>query len=59
MLSSLNEFLSMGGYGSFIWLSFGLSAIVLIGLFIQSQRFLKTSEAELNALQQGANNNEA
>ena len=45
------EFLSMGGYGSFICSAFGLSAVVLIGILIQSQRFLKTSEAELNSLQ--------
>ena len=45
------EFLSMGGYGSFIYSAFGLSAVVLIGILIQSQRFLKTSEAELNSLQ--------
>tara|TARA_B100000315_G_scaffold260360_1_gene321137 strand:- start:9108 stop:9281 length:174 start_codon:yes stop_codon:yes gene_type:complete len=47
------EFLSMGGYGSFIWAAFGLSAVVLIGILIQSQRFLKSSDAELTALQDG------
>ena len=52
------EFLHMGGYGSFIWAAFGLSAIVLIGLFIQSQRFLKSSEAELKSLQVKGMNNE-
>ena len=45
------NFLSMDGYGSFIWGAFGLSAIVLISLLIQSQRFLKFSEAELRSLQ--------
>ena len=59
MPESLNEFLSMGGYGSFIWATYGLSALVLIGLFIQSQRFLKTSEAELNSLQDKAGGDEA
>ncbi len=55
------EFLNMGGYGAFIWSAFGLSAVVLIGILIQSQRFLKTSDAELNALQSGevANGDEA
>jgi heme exporter protein CcmD len=42
----------MDGYGSFIWGAFGLSAIVLISLLIQSQRFLKFSEAELRSLQE-------
>ena len=48
----MSEFLSMGGYCSFIWAAFGLSAVVLVGLLIQSQRFLKSSAAELNTLQE-------
>jgi heme exporter protein CcmD len=46
------NFLSMDGFGFFIWGAFGLSAIVLISLLIQSQRFLKFSEAELRSLQE-------
>ena len=61
MPESFTEFLSMGGYGSFIWAAFGLSAVVLIGILIQSQRFLKVSDAELNALQsvEASNGDEA
>ncbi|MBT7953779.1 MAG: heme exporter protein CcmD [Rhodospirillaceae bacterium] len=61
MPESFTEFLSMGGYGSFIWAAFGLSAVVLIGILIQSQRFLKASDAELNALQsvEASNGDEA
>jgi heme exporter protein CcmD len=48
----------MGGYGIFIWSSFVLSTVVLIGLFIQSKQLLKMSEAELISLQEIAKNNE-
>jgi len=54
MPESFTEFLSMGGYGSFIWSAFGLSAVVLIGILVQSQRFLKASDAELTLLQNEA-----
>lgn len=58
MVSSFVSFMSMSGYSMFIWCSFGLSALVLIGLYIQSLRFLRMSEAELKLLQQEANRNE-
>jgi heme exporter protein CcmD len=58
MWSSFLNFISMGGYGIFIWSSFVLSTVVLIGLFIQSKQLLKMSEAELISLQEIAKNNE-
>ena len=51
----MSEFLSMGGYGTFMWAAFGLSTVVLVGLLVQSQRFLKASKAELDALQPDQN----
>jgi heme exporter protein D len=59
MPDSFAEYLSMDGYGSFIWSAFGLSVIVLVGLLIQSQHFLKSSETELNALQEKAPESES
>ncbi len=46
------SFFSMGGYGSFIWASYGVSAVVLIVLLVQSLRFLKRSQAELADMQE-------
>ncbi len=34
--TSLQDFLNMCGYGFFVWLSYGVSAALLIGLFINS-----------------------
>lgn len=46
-MSGLNELLAMGGYGAFVWPSFGLTAAVLVGLWLQSARALKQAEAAL------------
>jgi len=41
------EFLEMGGYGAFIWPAYGAVALVLLGLWVVSRRFVTTTEAEL------------
>ncbi len=33
-----SEFLSMGGYGFFVWTSWGVGAVLMIGLLIQKHR---------------------
>ena len=48
----MDSFFSMGGYGSFIWASYGASALVLVALLVQSLRFLKTSRVDLARLQE-------
>ena len=58
MTEAILNFFSMGGYGYFVWGSYGLSAIVLIGLLIQSRKFLKSSQSELDLLQKKASDNE-
>ena len=49
-MGGLTAFLDMGGYGQFVWPAYGVVAVVLIGLFIDSLRSLKTAETELAAL---------
>ena len=49
-MSQLFTFLDMSGYGIFIWPAFGISAIVLLGILVHSQRFLKQTEKELEIL---------
>ena len=34
---SFSEFIAMGGYGIFVWLSFGVTAIAMLGIVIESQ----------------------
>ena len=33
-----SDFFNMGGYGFYVWLSYGLSLVVLLGLAVQSLR---------------------
>jgi heme exporter protein D len=35
--SSFSDFINMGGYGFYVWLSFGVSALLLILLIISSK----------------------
>ena len=50
-MDQLTHYLAMGGYGGFVWPAYGLAALVLIGLFVASRRFLAAGEAELAALE--------
>ena len=50
-MNSLSAFLDMGGYAAFVWPSFGLSAFLLIGIFVASVRTLKANRAALAALE--------
>lgn len=47
---SLSAFLDMGGYGFFVWLAFGVSAVAMLLLtahsFIVKRQILKTVEQE-------------
>ena len=49
-MSQLFTFLDMSGYGKFVWPAFGISAIILLGILVHSQRFLKHTEKELKIL---------
>jgi heme exporter protein D len=46
-------FLSMGGYAVFVWPSFGITALVLLGLAVLSVRRARANEAALKALDKG------
>ena len=46
----MQEFLSMGGYGAYVWPSYGLSAVLLVGVLVASVRSMKSTEAEFARL---------
>lgn len=58
MIQPLSDYFYMSGYGFYIWTSFGISAVVLIGLIIQSYALLKKSKKELSVLQKEPGKNE-
>lgn len=51
----MQEYFSMGGYGAYIWPSYGLSAALLLALLVSSIRSLKSTEAEFERLKAAAN----
>ncbi len=48
----VDEFFRMGGYAAYIWPAFGVTAALLIGLFVRSRLALKTDQKTLDILQQ-------
>lgn len=44
------DFFSMGGYGAYVWPSYGLSAVIMLVLLVASLRGLKSTEATFNRL---------
>jgi len=47
----IKDFLDMGGYGAFIWPSYGVTAVVMIVMLVASLRMLRANEATLQALE--------
>ena len=46
----MEEFFQMGGYAKFIWSAYIIVALVLIGLWVISQRFQRSSAENLKNL---------
>lgn len=38
---SFSDFIAMGGYGFYVWLSFGTCALILLGILVNSLRDTK------------------
>ncbi len=43
-------YFKMGGHGGFIWASYGMVFFVLLVLWAQSRRFVRSSQSELDDL---------
>jgi heme exporter protein D len=50
-MSTLSDYLHMGGYAFYVWGAYGLAAIILVGLLLASLRGLRIREAEITRLQ--------
>lgn len=46
-MSSWHEFLSMGGYGAYVWPAYGIAALVVVANALAPGRRLKRLKAEL------------
>jgi heme exporter protein D len=52
-MKAVLDFLSMGGYAAYVWPALGLTAVVLIGLWVVTLRTLRTRERQLQLLERG------
>ena len=52
-MSDLAGFFAMGGYGAFVWPSYGITLAVLVLVWIASNRQLKRNERALAEMEKG------
>ncbi len=50
-MQALQDFFAMGGYAAFVWPCFGVTVVLLAGLFVTSKQRLARLEAEVASLQ--------
>ena len=55
----MQEFLSMGGYGAYVWPSYILSAVLMVGILVASVRSLKSTESTFERLKAETGTGEA
>ena len=55
---SLAEFISMGGYAPFVWSSFGIVLIVLVGNIVAAKSQRRRITAEIKRLDTGQAENQ-
>jgi heme exporter protein D len=48
----MSSFFAMGGYAAFVWSSYAVVAVVLVGLLLLSLKGLRRNEAILRALEE-------
>ncbi|MGZ5094906.1 MAG: heme exporter protein CcmD [Burkholderiales bacterium] len=47
---SVNDFLGMGGYGVYVWGSYGVTLLVMVGEIIAVRRRSRAAEARVHRL---------
>ena len=53
MITTVSDFLAMGGYARFVWPAYAVAAIVLIGLLVWSLAAYRRTGRQLKRLQRG------
>ena len=48
----MSEYFAMGGYAAFVWPSYGVTAVLLVVLFVVSARRLSAAERALSESEQ-------
>lgn len=50
MMDALAHFLAMGGYARFVWPAYGLAAVLLLGMAVQSYRAWRRQQSLWSAI---------
>jgi len=50
-MDGIKDFIDMGGYGSYVWPSYLVTAVVMIIMLVASLRMLKANAATMEALE--------
>jgi heme exporter protein D len=50
-MGTVEEFLRMGGYAAYVWPAFGITVVLMVGLFSWSRISLKAAQRTLDLLQ--------
>ncbi|OWJ66910.1 heme exporter protein CcmD [Inquilinus limosus] len=51
-MTSVTEFLAMGGYAPYVWTAYGAALVVLVGLTVATLARRRSSRRSLEALEQ-------
>lgn len=50
-MDAVSEFLNMGGYAAYVWSSYGLALVLLVGLAVVTRQAMRRNERQLARLQ--------
>lgn len=50
-MAALLQFLDMGGYGDFVWPTYIATAAIMIGLAVQTRRWMRRNKALVDELE--------
>jgi heme exporter protein D len=53
-MSGLTQYFAMGGYAAFIWPSYGLALILLVGMVVAAFLRMRAAETAIEAAEQAA-----
>ena len=48
----MQDLFAMGGYGAYVWSSYGLTAVVLVALVVLTVRDLRARQREMRVIEQ-------
>lgn len=51
-METIETFFQMGGYGAYVWPAFGVTVVLMGGLFVWSRHALRSDRRTLDLLQQ-------